>query len=187
MAAEESVAERFERLRVADIMIPLKDYPHLPVWATLREAIARIEEGKIEINGRTSLPRTLLLFDLDGSLAGLVRRRDIMRGLEPQFLMAQPLNYRKKLFEVESDPALAEMFYDKMVDGVCEQTDRPVTDVLRPIGKTIDINAHMVTAVYEMVTYDLTLLPVLDNGMVVGVVRSVDVFHELAHIALQKK
>jgi CBS-domain-containing membrane protein len=183
MAADEGVAERFEKLRVKDIMIPLSDYPHLAVWSTLREAIARIEEGKIEINGRTSLPRTLLLFDLDGSLAGLVRRRDIMRGLEPRFLMSQPLKYRKKLFEVESDPALAEMFFDKMVDGVREQTDRPVTDVLQPIKQTIDVNAHMVTAVYEMVTHDLTLLPVLDNGMVVGVIRSVDVFHELARMA----
>lgn len=184
MASEVNVAERFEGLRVADIMIPLRDYPHLAVWSTLREAIARIEEGKIDIEGRTSLPRTLLLFDLDGSISGLVRRRDIMRGLEPKFLMSQPLTYRKKLFEIESDPHLAEMFYDKMVDGVREQTDRPVTDVMRPIGQTIDVNAHMVTAVYEMVTHDLTLLPVLDKEKVVGVVRSVDVFHELAKIAL---
>ncbi|MHC4777246.1 MAG: CBS domain-containing protein, partial [Planctomycetota bacterium] len=69
---------------VRDIMVPLNEYPHIPSTHSLREAIQ--EMGKIQIlrKGNTSLPRTALVFDeAHNELVGLLRRRDIMRGLEP--------------------------------------------------------------------------------------------------------
>ena len=178
--------ERMETRSIGDIMIPLEDYPHLPVWSTLREAIQIMHGAEIKHRGRVSLPRTVLLFDLDGSIAGTVRRRDLMRGLEPEFLVSEPLEYRKKLFDVDVDPNLSEMSYDKMIKGIREQADRPVTDILRPIETTINVQDHLMKAIYELVGRGLTVLPVLDRGKVVGVIRTVDVFHELAEIVLPK-
>lgn len=175
---------RLHDKRVGDIMIPLKDYPHLPVWSTLREAIEVMHRAQLKVRGRRSLPRSVLLFDLDGSIAGMVRRRDIIRGLEPKFLVSRPLDYRMKLFDVSVDPHLSELSPDKLVKGIREQAARPVEEVMRPIRRTIDFDAHVLTAAYEMVNYSMTLLPVLRDGKVVGAVRSVDVFHELAEIAL---
>jgi CBS-domain-containing membrane protein len=171
--------------RVGEIMIPLEEFPHLPVWSTLLEAVAMIHSAELEARGRKSLPRVILLFDLDGSIAGTVRRRDLMRGLEPKFLVSQPLEYRLKLFDVAADPNLAELSFDKMVKGIREQTGRPVTDVMRPIIRTIDFDAHLMKAVYEMVSHGLSILPVLQKNKVVGVVRTVDVFHELAELVLE--
>jgi hypothetical protein len=35
-------------------------------------------------------------------------------------------------------------------------------------------------AIYEMVSQDLSLIPVVEGGRLVGVVRSVELFHEMA-------
>lgn len=171
--------------RVGEIMIPLKDYPHLPVWSTMLEAIRMMHTSELDHRGRRSLPRVILLFDLDGSISGTVRRRDLMRGLEPKFLLSRPLEYRMKLFDVQVDPNLSELPFDKVVKGIRERVDRPVTDVMRPIDRTIDFDDHILKAVYEMVNNGLSILPVLQDRKVVGVIRTVDVFHELAELVLK--
>lgn len=175
----------FETLRVGEFMIPLNEYPHLPVWSTLAEAIKLMHTSIIENAGQKSLARVVFLFDLDGSIAGIVRRRDLMRGLEPSFLVSQPLEYRRKMFDVEIDPNLSELSSGKVVKGIRENGDRPVTDVMRGIERTIDFDAHIIHAVYEMVNHRLSILPVVQNKKVVGVIRTVDVFHQLAELALE--
>lgn len=171
--------------RVGEIMIPLQEYPHLPVWSSIRDAVKVIHRTELNVRGRKSLPRIVLLFDLDGSVAGSVRRRDIMRGLEPRFLLSQPLEYRQKLFNVEADPNLAEVLFDKVVRGILEQVDRPVADIMQPIDTTIDYDEHIMKAIYEMVNHSLSILPVVRDDTVEGVIRTVDVFHELAGLILK--
>lgn len=179
-----SPTNRIERLRIGDIMIPLKDYPSVIPENTLKEAIEKMEQSQLEVEGRKSLPRVLLVMDATGELAGTVRRRDIMRGLEPKHLVTQPLNYRKKLFDVSIDPNLSELSFESIVKGVREQANKPVRAVMRPIEIALEHDDHIIKGVYEMVGYGLTLLPVMRKGKVVGVVRSVELFRELAHIVL---
>jgi predicted transcriptional regulator len=99
-------------------------------------------------------------------------------------LSSKPMEYRKKLFDVRVDPNLAELSYDKVLDGLHKRADRPVSDVMLPIVATVDYNDHIMKVIYEMVDNNLSLLPVLKGGRVVGVVRSVDVLHEVAGIVL---
>jgi len=177
-------ADRLEKLRIGDIMIPIDDYPRIGPQTTLREAMLALERAQLEVDGRKSLPRVLLVMDGAGKLLGTVRRRDIMRGLEPRHLVSQPLNYRKKLFDVSVDPNLAELSHDKTVNGIREQAGRQVREVMRPIEVAIETRDHIIKGIYEMVGYGLTLLPVLEAGRVVGVVRSVELFRELSYIVL---
>ena len=173
-----------EIVRAGDIMIPLDSYPHVPHWFTLRQAMVEIEKTEFEINGRKSLPRIILIFDEKYQLMGMVRRRDILRGLEPKHLISKPLEYRKKLFDVKVDPNLSELNYDKFIKEIKNQAERPVSDVMHPIMATVDFEDHIVKVIYEMVDNNLSLLPVLKDQRVVGAVRSVDVFHEVAKILL---
>ncbi len=173
-----------EMKRAGDIMIPLDEYPHLPYWFTLRQATVEMEKSEVEIDGRKSLPRVVLIFDEKYQLMGMARRRDIMRGLEPDFLVSRPIESRKTLFDVRVDPNLSELSYDKLLEGMRRQAERPISDVMRPIAATVDHEDHMIKVIYEMVDRGLSLLPVLREGKVVGVVRSVDVFHEIAEILL---
>ena len=64
-----------------DILIPLDSYPHVPHWFSLRQAIVEMEKTQLDVGGRKSLPRVVLVFDEKYRLMGMVRRRDILRGL----------------------------------------------------------------------------------------------------------
>jgi CBS-domain-containing membrane protein len=175
-----------ENVRARDVLIPLDKYPHLPYWFTLKQAIAEMEGAVLEIDGRISLPRMLLVFDEKYQLMGMARRRDILKGLEPMFLREKPLQYRKKLWDVQVDPELSELSYGKIVEAVMKLADETsISDVMLPIEATVDYEDHIVRVIYEMNKHNLSLLPVLKDGKVVGVVRSVDVFHEVAKVVIK--
>ena len=175
-----------ENVRARDVLIPLDKYPHLPYWFTLKQAIAEMEGAVLEIDGRISLPRMLLVFDEKYQLMGMARRRDILRGLEPTFLRDKPLQYRKKLWDVQVDPELSELSYGKIVEAVVKLAEETsISDVMLPIEATVDYEDHIVRVIYEMNKHNLSLLPVLKDGKVVGVVRSVDVFHEVAKVVIK--
>lgn len=166
--------------RVVEIMIPLAHYPSVHPDDPLRHAVATIEEARLEVGLRPSLPRVLLVVENGAELVGLLRRRDIMRGLEPRFLVSQRMEYQKKFFDVAVDPNLSELPFDRVVKGIRAQADRPVRDVMRLVEATIHPDDHIMKAVYEMVSLNCSLLPVVQEKRVLGVIRSVDVFHELA-------
>ncbi len=76
--------------KVRDEMIPLMDYPHIPQWFTLRQAVAMVRESTIK-NAGIYKPRALLVFDQDHRLAGLLTIRNLVKGLQPDFLQGEAL------------------------------------------------------------------------------------------------
>ncbi|NQT12383.1 MAG: CBS domain-containing protein [Planctomycetes bacterium] len=168
---------------VRDIMVPLEEYPCIPETHTLRQAIEAMGRSQISRNRQASLPRTALVFDESlTDLLGMLRRRDIMRGLEPRFLLGGALEYRRKLFEVDIDPNLAELSSDKMIAGLRRRAERRARDFMIPIRATIDFDDHIMKAISEMVDQNTSLLPVIQQRRAVGVVRSVDVLNRIARL-----
>ncbi len=96
----------------------------------------------------------------------------------------RPLESRKTLFDVKVNTNLSELSYDKLLDEIWRQAERPISDVMRPISATVDLEDHLVKIIDERVDRGLSLLPVLQEGKGVGVVRSVDAFREIAEILL---
>lgn len=170
--------------RAGDLMIPLDQYPHLPYWFTLRQAIAEMQTSEFNIRGRKSLPRVILVFDEKYRLLGLVRRRDLLRGLEPSFLANSSVQADKDLLDMQMAGAFADASLERVVSGIRERAERPVRDVMLPIAATADVNDNIMKLIYVMVSNNLHLLPVLKDGSVVGVVRTVDVFDEVAQLVL---
>ena len=173
--------------RIGEVMIPIDKYPHVNDSCTLCEAIKIMEQSALSMFGRKSLPRVLLVFDADEKLEGILRRRDILRGLEPHFLVSKPLEYRKKLFDVKIDPNLSELSFDKVIKGIKENANRTVKEVMQPIIMTVDYDDRIMKAIYEMVDNNLSLLPVLKNDEVVGVVRSVELLREAADLLFSEE
>jgi predicted transcriptional regulator len=174
-----------ETKRVEEIMIPLADYPHVQETATLKAAMKAMLECQLFVAGQGTLPRIVLIFNSAHELAGMARRRDIMRGLEPEFLVSSPLHHRKGFFDVTTDANLPELFFDRVVKGIKERSARKVSEVMLPLEFTIDHDDHIMKAIYEMVDKNQSLLPVLKEGEVIGVVRSVDVFRELSGLLFE--
>ncbi len=167
---------------VQNIMVPLEEYPCISEKLTLGEAITEMTVQIMRKN-QLSLPRVALVFDDDfNDLLGMLRRRDIMRGLEPRFLATGPLEYGRKLFNVDIDPNLSEFSYDKAIESIHKRGNRLVGQYMVPIQATIDYGDHIMKAICEMVDQNASLLPVLKDGNIVGVVRSVDVLGEIALI-----
>lgn len=173
-----------EIVRARDMMIPLDNYPHIPYWFSLRQAMAEMESFRLDHDGRHSLPRVVLVFDEAYKLLGLVRRRDLMRGLEPRFLLSEPIHHSKGIVDVKPDRDLAELTSDGIVKRIREQSERPVSEVMLPIRATVNHDDHLQTIVNVLVENDMSLVPVLQDDQVVGVVRTVEVMHELAKLVL---
>jgi len=164
-----------------DIMIPLDEYPHIPHWFTLRQAVMELEKAEIiDKTGRRSLPRALLVFHEGYQLLGIVRRRDILKGLEPKFLRMMPLPERRKLFSIDVDINLIDLSSGRVAEAMREQAEQKVSEVMQTITTSVQHDDHLAKIIYKMITQDLNLIPVLKDGKVIGVVRSVDVFHEIA-------
>lgn len=170
--------------QAGDLMIPLDEYPHIPYWFSLRQTIAELESTELYTMGRKSLPRWVLVFDEKYQLMGTVRRRDILRGLEPEFLASKPIEDRKDLFNVELDPNLAEFSYDKLIEGMRQRSERPVSDVMRPIKTTVNYEDHIIKLIYEMVDHNVSMIPVVKDSKVVGVVRSTELLREVVRMVL---
>ena len=166
--------------RAGDIMIPLENYPHIFYHDTLKQAVRLMLDSRITVEGCTSLPRAVLVFDEKHNLLGILRRRDILRALEPKFLKTMNLHTRKELFHVESDPDLLVLSTGRIAKATREQAEHPVSEAMSPVVATVDVGDHVTKVIYRMVNLDQALLPVMKNRQVVGVVRSVDVFNEVA-------
>lgn len=173
-----------ELKRAREIMVPLDHYPHIPYWFTIRQAMAEMETAEISVRGRTSIPRVVLVFDETYRLMGFVRRRDILRGLLPSFLGEQKPKSQRAAFDMVADPNLSEVFSEEEANEIRNLADQPVSTVMNPIVLTVDQDDHVLKVIHDIVVNNYYMLPVVEDGKVVGVVRSLDVLHEMAKLVL---
>jgi CBS domain-containing protein len=161
--------------KVKDLMIPLEDYPHIPYWFTLRQAMAIVREAAIKFEGSFE-PRAVLVFDEKYQLLGILTLRDIIRGLEPRFLKETDL--------IKADPSLTVLFGDLFGPNMKEQSQKPVSEVMSPIQVTGEAQDNVVKALYLMIKKNVGLMPVIENQKVIGMIRLSDLFNEISRIVL---
>ena len=71
---------------------------------------------------------------------------------------------------------------EAVIKGLRDHSARPISDVMKPISTTLKPSDRLMKAVYEMVSLNESLIAVVDGEEVLGVVRSVDLLHELAEL-----
>ena len=157
-----------------DLMVPLDDYPHAFDTQTLREAVRLLETQQIEFGGHTSMPRILLVFDTNNQLLGLARRRDILRGLEPDFHSELETSHPEAHFKTEIDPNLSELVGDDLSARIDQRLEKPLGGVVRELRGRVNADDSLMKVVRELVGEDSHIAAVLDDGDVVGVVRTLD-------------
>ncbi|MEM1411600.1 MAG: CBS domain-containing protein [Pseudomonadota bacterium] len=158
-----------------DLMVPLESYPHVQAGGTLLEALVTMNRAHIHMHGETSLPRILLVFDDEGVLIGMLRRRDILRGLSPRWFFSADSGHPEDVFATELDENISDVLADKVVQRFKERAQQTVDDYIQGISGVVDVNDSLITLVNIMVKKGYHMLPVLQGEQVVGVVRSVEV------------
>jgi predicted transcriptional regulator len=165
-----------------DLMIPLDKYPHINYSKPVREAISLFFHTKLVINGRSSLTRALLVFDDENKLVGMVRRRDIMQCFDPKCFFGHCAHHPKMLYGIKDDPELLEISFERLKNNIINNADKPVGEVMIKVTHTVNYNDHMLKIIYEMCDQRYSLLPVMKDSEVVGVIRTVEVMDEIRKI-----
>ena len=161
--------------KVKDLMIPLEDYPHIPYWFTLRQAMAIVREASIKFEGSFE-PRAVLVFDEKYQLLGMLTLRDIIKGLEPRFMHETAL--------IKSDPSLLVLTKDFFGPGLREASQKQVSEVMSPIRITVEGEAPIAKALFLMIKENVGMMPVMMARKVAGMIRLNDLFQEISEVVL---
>ena len=157
------------------VMVPLDDYPHAFDTQTLREAVKLLETREIRFGGQVSMPRILLVFDANNQLLGVARRRDILRGLEPDFHSELETTHPEAHIKTEIDPNLSDLAGDDISERLEHRLEKPLGEVVRELQGRVNADDSLMKVVRELVGEDSHIAAVLDDGDVIGVVRTLDV------------
>ena len=167
-----------KNLTAKDVMVPLQDYPHALPTNTLREAARMLVVAQIRVGQRTrSMPRVVLVFDEDRHLLGVVRRRDILKGLadlHPELESAPDVQIKS-----EADADLAEVFSPDDREHWNKRLEKPIGDVLREISGRVEADDSILKVISELVGQDNHMVEVVEEDQVIGVVRTVEVLRRV--------
>jgi CBS domain-containing protein len=163
--------------KVKDLMIPLEEYPHVPQWFTLRQAIAIVREAAIKFED--GFARAVLVFDEKYQLLGILTLRDIIRGLEPSFL-----NEAERTSQDSGLTGFIECLFGPHLE---EKSQRPVSEVLTRIPVTVDGNAPIAKALSLMIRERVNRIPVMEENRVTGMIHLSDLFNEIANVVLEEQ
>lgn len=76
---------------VKDIMIDVFEYPHVPYWFTMKQAIMVIKKSVIGTE-KCIHPMAVLVFDEKYNILGTLTLCDILKGLEPKEKVDSPVS-----------------------------------------------------------------------------------------------
>ncbi|MDH4027799.1 MAG: CBS domain-containing protein [Nitrospirota bacterium] len=166
---------------VKDIMVDVFSYPHIPYWFSIRQAAGIVNVSLA--NKKYPNPIAVLVFDEKYNLVGTLSLKDILKGLEPKFL--KPV---AKAQVPEEDESGLSLLWESLIDSESEEkADQPVSGIMVPAKFHVAPADPVTKAAYLVIHNDLTLLPVIDNGKFVGLVRMIEIFDEISGVIINKQ
>jgi len=162
---------------VKELMVNIFDYPHVPYWFSIGQAIQLVKMSFAGHGDRPD-PVAILVFDEKYNLVGSLGRGDLLRGLGPESWRLAPESSDQQANE--SDDSLLGDFSSQAKQKV----DRPVSEIMLPVRYFLEPDDLVTRAAFLMVRHDLLLLPVLEGKKkLVGLIRMAEVFDNLSAVA----
>ena len=170
-----------EMKRVGEIMMPLEAFPYIPYWFTLRQALAELEDAEIKRPADRPLPWLILVFNAQNRLLGIVRRREILQGLKPNFQRPRSRNHNPLVPEPAADLNLYRLGFspEHALQTLKAQLERQIIEFMSPIQASVDYEEYALLAIYLMIDRNLSFLPVVKDGQIAGLIYAEDVLHEM--------
>jgi len=150
---------------VRDIMVPVSGYATVHDRDTLADAIRVLRESFTRDNwGVVTGHRSVLVLDDNQDLVGILTIRTILKAIELQSI----------------GPSWASLFAGPIIRS---GLNMPVREVMRPVLKPfVKSTDTVIQAIHTLLRSQVNILPVLERGKVVGIVRSIDFFEIIGEI-----
>lgn len=172
-----------------DIMMPADRYPRVPEWASIRETIVALGASSVLLDdGYLLPPRYVLVEDADGRLAGVVSRRELLKGLVPQLQKAE--KSRRAIRDIagfggDMPSEISIQWNSLFSHGAVTAAGDPVRTVMAPVKGTVRVTDSLSTVVTTMIHHGVDLIPVLEGDKVVGVVLMTNIFDIVAQFIIE--
>lgn len=172
---------------VRDLMIDVFDFPHLPYWFTIRQAmeiLKRVAVGK----EKAVFTDIILIFDEKYKFMGTVSHRDIIIGLEPSIL--QKFEHMKHMTEASpiaiNEDSLARVLETMFREDAKKQAERQVSEIMEVVKISVSSEDSPAKAAYLMARHNLSYIPVLENKQkLVGMLSMSAVFNWCSKVILE--
>ncbi len=174
--------------KVKDVMVRIENYATVNVDKPLNEAVAslRLLYCQVETGGCTEAGhRTTIVLNDQGEVVGILDFKGILRVLIPELaggLSSWLESAGVSLAYAEGDAAHLDETELSFRARVVKNADTPVRKVMLKVRGTIDANASVLEALKSIHQNKVTVLPVIQDGKLVGVVRDSDLFLRVAEI-----
>lgn len=166
---------------VKDVMVDVFDFPHIPYWFTIRQAMGIIKKAFIETD-KCFHPMAILIFDEKYNLMGTVTLRDILRGLEPKLLKPEIMT---EYAGADIDKALATYEANMFNESAKDRAETQVRDIMTPAKTFVTTDDSIAKAAFLMIHHNISILPVLEDGKkLAGIARMFDVYKEISNMVL---
>lgn len=163
-----------------DIMIPLQDYPTLRSDISVKQGIELIKKSSEEVVATDRIMdagrRSILVFDSDDELAGILTPQCLLSGSRPGYLSAPKPSTADSI-------QYSAMFWTGLFTTQCKSLGaKSIRDIMLDPPPIVEDTANLMEVVETMHEFGKRRLAVKSAGKVVGVVREQEVFYELARI-----
>lgn len=166
-----------EKQTVQDIMIPLSGFPCMKESGTVQEAIQQLRSFcPIGSTGPCGFSE-LMVVDEKGALIGRVTQQGILRVLFSSLL--DPIDMKPFEGRTIEYSDLATLLDGVLMKEGFNHLNATVTKVIEKNIRTVSGSTDLIYAMSVMVHGRETVLPVLDGGKLIGVVKLAEVFGAL--------
>ena len=173
---------------VKELMVPLSEYPTVPVGSTLFDAVLALERTQEGIDHTKDRHRAVLILDKSGQVIGKLGQMDMLRALEPQ--SDEPDNFSDLGQFGFSANFVHKMLKQRLMQAtplkvLCSKASKlKAKDFMQAPseGEFIGEDETLETAIMQLVMgHHLSLLVTRDKN-IVGILRLGDAFAAVFHI-----
>ena len=168
--------------KVKDIMIHIEDYTSLSIDNTVKDSIKKLMESFKNLVSSSRIMetghRSMLVFDHNKKLAGILSIMDLIEAVRPAYLSA-PKPSTADSIEYSS------MFWEGLFTTQTKaMADLKIGDIMSESPPVIDGNSNLMEAADLMYTTQLRRLIVTADEKLAGVIREQELFFEMANIII---
>lgn len=162
---------------VRDFIVPIDKYPHLKNTQTLSDAVQMLLSYTCEENDRLRYGGMLVVNEKN-QLVGRLNLQTILKAFDKR-LADITKGYEGK----EGDyPDLAILWEDSFFSKCSEKKDTPISDFMIVSKKIIKGDDSLLKVLSIMLHSNELVLPVVEEGAVIGVIRLEEIFTVLCSV-----